>query len=288
MTKINNPIYVSTACLPPGVTVKSRVLQYIACDLQNIELGANVEVNSDLGFLSNYQAQFLVHNYFPPPQDPFVLNLASKDENIRKRSIELVLNAIDLSSKIGAPFYSVHAGFITDPTSFGETSFIFPSPESRTAIKDSWSNFISSLDIVLEYSRKVGVDLLLENNVCSPDLVDKVMLVKPEEFQMLLLNKVSHPNLGILLDTGHLSVSAQTLGFNKFRFIDQITPYIKAIHIHDNSGKADTHDKVVEGSWVLDVLTDPNFIAATKVIESKFNNIKEIKQYKNWLTTKIC
>ena len=286
MGMVDNKIFVSTACLPWEESVEARVFQYTSNNITNIELGTNVTVETDLELLSNYQAHFLIHNYFPPPPNSFVLNLASKEEIIRNRSIEHVLNALDLSAAIKAPFYSVHAGFITDPSSFGETSFIFPSPDSLTAINESWSYFFSALDIVLEHAQKVGVNLLLENNVCTPDLIDKVILAKPEEFHTLF-NELSHPNLGVLLDTGHLNVSAQTLGFNKKRFIDEISTTIQAIHIHDNAGIADTHEEVVEGSWVMDVLAFPNLLNATKIVESRFNNIKDLREYTSWMNIKI-
>lgn len=280
-----NDYFVSTVCLPWEESVESRVFLYSNNGITKIEFGANVTVNSGLEFLSNYDAQFLIHNYFPPPQDSFVLNLASKNENIRNRSIDFVLNALDLSEKISAPFYSVHSGFITDPTSFGKTSFNFPSPDSQTAVFESWNYFYSALGLVLEHARKKDINILVENNVCTVDLIGKLILVKQEEFQELF-KIMSHPNLGILLDTGHLNVSACTMGFNKIEFVERIAPYVQAIHIHDNMGIDDTHEPVVEGSWILDVLAHPNLFEATKIIESRFDNIEELRNYYDWLRMK--
>lgn len=58
--------------------------------------------------------KFLVHNYFPPPQQSFLLNLASNREDIVAKSIDLCKSAIDMCSWIKSPFYSVHCGFTFD------------------------------------------------------------------------------------------------------------------------------------------------------------------------------
>ena len=57
-----------------------------------------------------------LHNYFPIPKKPFVLNLASFREDIFTASSAHIANAIDLSSQIGAKFYSFHAGYLIDPS----------------------------------------------------------------------------------------------------------------------------------------------------------------------------
>jgi len=44
---------------------------------------------------------YLIHNYFPPPSKPFVLNLASLDDKLYKQSIDLCINAIKLSKNLG-------------------------------------------------------------------------------------------------------------------------------------------------------------------------------------------
>ena len=53
-----------------------------------------------------------LHNYFPPPKNPFVLNLASFRDDIVHASMNHISNAIDISSSIGAKFYGFHAGYL--------------------------------------------------------------------------------------------------------------------------------------------------------------------------------
>ena len=56
-----------------------------------------------------------LHNYFPPPKIKFVINLASKNKNILRKSINHVKKSIILSKKINANYFSFHAGFRVDP-----------------------------------------------------------------------------------------------------------------------------------------------------------------------------
>ena len=56
-----------------------------------------------------------MHNYFPPPKNPFVLNLASSNNKILNLSLKHICKAIKLTSRIGAKYYSFHAGFLVDP-----------------------------------------------------------------------------------------------------------------------------------------------------------------------------
>ncbi len=112
-------IYVSTSCIDKLEPLETRLSSYFDFDLRHIELGAQVKVNHDpILEILDQPADYLIHNYFPPPITPFVLNLASGNETLRNQSIKFVAETISLSAKLGAPFYSIHAGFISDPRSF--------------------------------------------------------------------------------------------------------------------------------------------------------------------------
>ena len=56
-----------------------------------------------------------MHNYFPPPEIDFVINIASLNTEIYEKSINQCIKAINLSKKLGASAYSIHAGFLIDP-----------------------------------------------------------------------------------------------------------------------------------------------------------------------------
>jgi len=275
--------FVSTACIPIRESLMSRISSYRQCGLDAIELGASVSVNEeDLAQIAEVQCNFLVHNYFPPPQDPFVLNLASRDDDIRQRSLELVFKALDLTAQLGAPFYSVHAGFITDPTSFGTTSFVFPMPISSSEKQAAVTRFKASLEKVLSRAQELGLQVLVENNVCTEDLRGKLLFQTADEI-LRMFDSLSSSNLGLLLDTGHLNVTAHTFGFDRMRFVDCVAPYVRAFHISDNGGVEDAGEPVREGSWVLDVLHRPEFVGLPVVIEAHFDTTSELCLYVDWL-----
>ena len=84
--------------------------------INNIELsgGAHTgDVKKKLHLVNKF-ANIQLHNYFPPPKKPFVLNLASLDEKIFKRSNKHIIDSIKLCSMLGKRYYSFHAGFLCD------------------------------------------------------------------------------------------------------------------------------------------------------------------------------
>ena len=280
-------IFVSTNCIPGLQSIISRVSMYQRSGLNAIELGGGITVSDNsLSQITQTEARFLIHNYFPPPIDAFVLNLASDNNDILRRSLDMVSNAIDFAAHIGAPFYSVHAGFITDPEFFDGNSFVFPSPRSPDQADYAINRFTTAMKTVVDHAERRGVGILIENNVCSEQLRGKLLLQTAEEF-LPLFSVLQSSHLGLLLDTGHLNVSARTLGFDRMSFIDKMVPYIKAMHIHDNDGIADTHQPIRPDSWVLDILRRPEFAALPLVVEAKFNSMTELCRHVEWLRNEI-
>ena len=57
------------------------------------------------------------------------------------------------------------------------------------------------------------------------------------------------PSVGLLLDVGHLKVTAETLRLDRAEFMNQCKPYIKGYHLSENNGLADTNQPLTETSW---------------------------------------
>ena len=70
--------------------------------INSIELSGGVYTNNLETQLKNLSGQFelIIHNYFPVPKNPFVLNLASLDENIFQESLNHIKKSIKLASLI--------------------------------------------------------------------------------------------------------------------------------------------------------------------------------------------
>jgi sugar phosphate isomerase/epimerase len=224
--------------------------------IQNIELSFVDTVNKkDIEGLSrlcnSMEFQFLIHNYFPLPEEPFVLNLASNHERSLSLSLEHCKKAVDLSAALHAPFYSVHAGFCfsASPEHLGRTiteACLIPKEEARRI-------FIRSLQNLADYAMEKNVAIAIENHV-----VEAKNLVKGENQYFLgataeelldLLASIQRENVGVLLDVGHLKISANTLGFSPENFIKDLSSKIIALHLHENNGITDEHSIILKDSW---------------------------------------
>jgi sugar phosphate isomerase/epimerase len=213
--------------------------------------------------------RLLIHNYFPPPQHGFVLNLASGDPVTRRRSIEHCRAALVLSSDIGAPYYSVHAGFALDPKP-SDLGGRLAVAERRT-MHDTAQVFFESVELLCDTAQTVGVDLLIENNVISPpNLIDgrnELLLCVTAEGVHELFDAVRSSRLGVLLDVAHLNVSAMTLGLDRERTITQLRPFVRALHLSDNNGVVDDNRPFDRDAWFLPHLA--SFPEAELVIETR-------------------
>jgi len=195
-------------------------------------------------------ARFLVHNYFPVPSRPFVLNLASDDDDMLERSRSHCKNAIDLTALLGAPFYSVHAGFCIHlrPEDLGRKL-----QGQQISKERAWEIFVDSVKMLGEYAAENNVILAIENNVVSPqnlrDGKNELLLGVTGQELKSLMEAVAMDSVRLLLDLAHLKVSARSLGFDAEIAISEIAPWIIACHLSDNDGTADTNQVLTEQSW---------------------------------------
>ncbi|MBI2095280.1 MAG: sugar phosphate isomerase/epimerase [Candidatus Omnitrophica bacterium] len=194
---------------------------------------------------------FLVHNYFPTPEKPFVLNLASDDPETIRLSREHCQRAIELCAELESPFYSVHSGFCfhAAPRHLGHDQ----TGLERIPGEKALGIFQESLGILSDYAAPRGVGVLFENNVCAPfNLIDGknelLLAVTPEEI-LAIATGVGRKNLGLLLDVAHLKVSATALGFDAAESLKALSGLIRGLHLSDNDGQADTNEPVRENSW---------------------------------------
>jgi len=280
-------IYASTACLGETEPLEQRLGEYRRHGLGRVELGGGVTCGPEsLERLGDGGQTFLVHNYFPPPATPFVLNLASGDEHIRGRSLALVRNAIDLCARVGARYYSVHAGFVTDAVGREGSGFAFPAPESPGERVRALTRFETAIDEVIAHARAAGVSLLVENNVCRPSLRGRLLLESADDCRTLFGQRPAD-ELGMLLDTGHLNVTAMTYGFDRLAFVDAVAPFVAAFHVHDNDGTDDWHQPVRPHSWILDALRAARRPGVPVVVEGKFDTVAALQRQVEWLAEEL-
>lgn len=281
---VATPIFASTACIPDVAPLLERLSFFIEAGIRHIELGARVVADSEV-LKELPPANYLLHNYFPPPEDSFFLNLASADPNVHTRSVDLVRRGIKLSAALRAPFYSVHGGFVTDPCGMGKEGYLtFPPPregQRRAAI----NRFTETIAGLLEDARRLGVRLLVENNVCPVGLEDNLLLVTPADFHELL-SCVPDTFLGVLLDTGHLNVSAETLSFDPKSFIAAHEARITAVHLHGNDGREDLHRPISDDSWIIQMLRGP-LSNTVIIVEATFDSPPLLKNHMEWIAERM-
>ncbi len=244
------------------------------------ELGATLKSAVSRGF------EFLVHNYFPVPNEAFVLNLASGDDVTLQRSLVHVRTAIDLAQAIGAPFYSVHCGFCIDPV---PSDLGGPLTGRRIPVEQARRTFIESVRLLAAYAQSKGVRLLLENNVLAPVNLGRARLlgVTPEEIESLL-DEIDRDNVGLLLDVAHLKVSAATLGFDAAEGIARLAPLIGCCHLSDNDGSADTNQTVSLDAWFWEPLLDNLIEPPTWVLEAYDLDVPAICEQLALIETRIA
>jgi sugar phosphate isomerase/epimerase len=278
-TENKNQLYVSTNSFPIRRLDQILHLCY-QWKINGLELSAVEDYDLSLLSQSVYPNRYLVHNYFPPPETPFLLNLASQDEDLLKKSIDHCCRAIELSSVLGCQYYAVHAGYaydlptdmLGDPVKQASLSSELFSPYEKV-----YRTLLSSIRYLTNFAMVRNVRLLIENNVCPAsggDTVNKLLLMTRPEHLQRLVEDVSDKNFGLLVDVGHLKVSAVALGFDRERFIHLLSPHIMAFHLNDNDGQTDQHLPFDNTAWVLPYLRQ--FPTAALTIELNRASMEQI------------
>ena len=205
------------------------------------------------------QTSVMLHNYFPPPADPFVLNLASEDPETASRSRQMVKDALDLSADIGASHYAVHSGYCFDPSvaSLGKPLV----GVARFDREAAFDRLLANVTELARYATECGVRLMIENHVLARFNLEKygdnpLLLADPHE--ILEFFDVIDADLALLLDVGHLKVSATTLGFDLDEGMRTLLPLAEGFHLSENSGMADDHRSFDESVWFLPYLEGRN------------------------------
>lgn len=249
--------WVSTACVRSRC-IADAVQQLAVAGYSNLELTGGTEwyeglLDDLMELRGRHRLRYQVHNYFPPPPVPFVLNLASCDDVLYRMSIEHVHAAASTARALGNSRYGVHAGFLIDigvdeaGRRIGRRQI-----NDRTLALQRFSEAFSGL--VAAYP---DIEFYIENNVASAanqeSIGDNAFLFT--DFQSYLELQEHCPGARILLDLAHLKVSCRTYGLDFADQASRLLPLTDYLHVSDNDGLADTNHGLTEcGTDVLDVL----------------------------------
>lgn len=253
-----------------------------------IEFSSGLPYRSDMKEIyQNAKIERLPHNYFPAPEVPFVLNLASSDAGIREMSVDHCIQGLELAVHSKSPFYAAHAGFCIDPAPSELGHKLSQNQEFNR--EENWNLFISSVQSVLKEAQRLNIDFLIENNVVADfnirsDGRNPLLCGNPDEIERLV-HEIGNDRFGILLDTAHLKVSATVLGFQLDSAVRRILPYLRGCHHSDNEGKRDTNEPLTDHYWFLPYM--PALEERTHVIEVARLNRNQIHEQKRLLERTI-
>lgn len=261
-------IYISSSCIRrTRISESIRVLG--EAGFRNIELSGGTKyyenIEQDLlNLKQEYNLEYQCHNYFPPPKEPFVINLASTEPTIYHRSKINIQDSLTLSKSLGATRYGFHAGF-------------YINPHVKQLGKGIERQQLASKSIAMEQfikgyselkSHEPDVELYIENNVISAKNYDNYqcnpfMLTNSSEYDELR----SALDFKLLLDVAHLKVSTRTMGLNYFDELEYLIEKTDYIHISDNDGTADTNRPLTEESELFKILSKHSLKDKTITLE---------------------
>ena len=271
MSEVDFAPYVSS-----GAFRSRSVEEFVGCaldmGLDRIELGSAARWTPDVlrpvRDTAKRSIRYLVHNYFPPHERPFVLNLAAADPDVLRQSREHCRTALDLTSELGAPFYSVHAGFAfaARPEDLGADLTHAP----RVPLEEAHRIFVESLRDLCAYAASRRLLVAIENNVIAPfNLVggqNRLGLCATADELVRTYKDVGAENLGFIIDVGHLKVTANALKFDSYAFLESVAPWVVAFHLSDNDGLADQNLPFRDDAWFAPLLA--GFPRATMILEA--------------------
>jgi sugar phosphate isomerase/epimerase len=248
----------------------------------NIELGSNHSYAPDPAKkVMRGKFSCLVHNYFPAPEERFVLNIASLDETVHSRSIKFIRHAIDYCAQIRAPLYTFHPGFLTDPDTTEKDpclyDFHFLGQRLKGAdYEKAYLRMLDSVSIIVQYARQRQVFVAMETQG-STGKKEHLLMQRPEEYQRLF-KRFLPKELGINLNIGHLNLASRAFGFQKEDFVDVVADYVVAMEMSHNNGISDQHLPLQPDSWYWPLIFDRRFKDAYKIMEYRDIPADKVKE----------
>jgi len=225
----------------------------------------------------------LPHNYFPAPEEPFLLNLASLNDQLWQRSIDHCRLGLDLASCSGAPFFSAHAGYCGDPSPDDLGNVM---TEVHLELRQEyWGRFLDAVKHLGAEAARAKVKFLIENHVVIDENVaagDHPFLCATSE-EALSLKEEAGPSVGLLLDTGHLKVTANSLGFDRDAFVEEVADVVECIHHSDNDGIRDTNQALSLDYWFLRHMR--KFRDVLHILETRPMSLEDISSQRSLLSS---
>jgi len=263
-------IYISSSCVKNN-TIKESVLELAQEGYKNIEISGGTKyydgyVNDLLDLKDNYNLNYLLHNYFPPSKEPFILNIATLNDELYEKSIEHCLRAVSLCKLLGSKKYAIHAGFLIDftPEEAGKKISLRKVNDRNVAIE----RFANAWGTITEAAGE-GVTLYIENNVYSQTNYstyegNNPFLLTDFDGFLELSERI---NFKVLLDLAHLKVSCHTLKLDFIKQSKQLMLQTDYFHISGNDGLHDQNYGIENDMDVIGFLVNCDLSGKTLTLE---------------------
>jgi sugar phosphate isomerase/epimerase len=113
--------------------------------------------------------------------------------------------------------------------------------------------FNTSLEDLVEYAKNKKVILLIENNVCDSNAINKFhqspYLLDSTSSILNFFSSQKSKDFGLLMDLAHLKVSSNSLDFNLEESLNLLKNFIQGYHFSDNDGLSDTNLQFDVNAW---------------------------------------
>lgn len=201
-----------------------------------------------------YALSYMVHNYFPPPREDFVLNLASRKSEIKEKILLLIKEALRLSRIFAKNLYTMHPGFVNEVLPELKDNFFVKDAEIFNSREDFYKMLSYVADEVVPEGMKVAVE-----NLSLKSIDDEFSFLCGRDSIKTFLDFFSkNKNVGMLLDLGHLNIASTIFGFDRDLFLEELvkeySEKIFAFHLSGNDGYTDLHAPISCDSWHLKYL----------------------------------
>ena len=240
----------------------------------NIELSGGTKIQEDIfeniSKLNNKSTKlnFLVHSYFPPPINNFVLNFADISDQTRS----FITESMRYVKELDISYYSIHAGFKKD---FKIKNEILEDGKGSFAIESIKENINWFYD---NYTESLALENLFpngQNETCFASHIEEIV-------ELLELDK----RVFLLLDLGHLKISSRFYKFNYLEAVNLLfnnySDRILEIHLSENNGLEDNHYIIQSDSIQYMILQKfrKNIIDnnINLVIEARGYSLKELNE----------
>jgi sugar phosphate isomerase/epimerase len=234
--------------------------EILALGITHLELGYDTRVDLLPGIEKKQEEGAVtinsVHNYCPVPLGagrghPELWTFADLDRRGHELAVQHTLRTLQFASEIGARIAVIHSGYVHLRRSSTrdlmelvhmnqqnspryDKAFMKFIKERDKRVGKHFDQLCRALDVLLPEAEALGVQMGLEN---LPTLE-----AVPNEGEMdLLLKRYNSPALKYWHDLGHGQIR-ENLGFiNHLRWLENLTPALGGMHIHDVARQLKDH-----------------------------------------------